>query len=52
LSESLAVPANLKSAIAVDNVIPFVIVAKPDIPIFGVNVSSEIIAIKFPSLYQ
>ena len=38
--------------IDVENVIPFVIVANPVIEIFGVNVSSEIIAIKFPSLYH
>ena len=44
--------ANFTSAIAVVSVIPFLIVANPVIPVFGVNVSSEIIAIKFPSLYH
>jgi len=46
----VAVPANLRSVIAVESVIPFVIDENPDIAVFGVNVSSEIIAIKFPSL--
>tara|TARA_B100000287_G_C20330735_1_gene661653 strand:+ start:526 stop:675 length:150 start_codon:yes stop_codon:yes gene_type:complete len=40
------------SDIAVVKVIPFLIVAKPDIEVFGVNSSSEIIAIKLPSLYN
>ena len=51
-SESVEVPANFKSDIAVDKVIPLVIVEKPDILVLGVKESSEIIAIKFPSLYQ
>ena len=51
-SESDDVPANLRPDIAVESVIPFVIVAKPDIEAFGVKVSSEIIPIKFPSLYH
>ena len=33
LSASVAVPVNFMSAIAVERVIPFVIVAKPDIPV-------------------
>ena len=52
MSESDATPANLKSVIAVESVIPFVTVANPEIAAFGVNESSEIIAIKFPSLYH
>ena len=50
LSASVAVPANFISLIAVERVIPFVIVANPLMALFGVNVSSEMIAIKFPSL--
>ena len=39
-SESSAVPANLSPVIAVESVIPFVTVAKPEIATFGVKVSS------------
>ena len=49
-SESVDVPWNLTSAIAVVSVIPFLIVAKPDKEVFGVKVSSDIIATRFPSL--
>ena len=50
LSESVAVPANLRSEIAVDSVMPFVIDANPEIAALGVKLLSEIIAIRFPSL--
>ena len=50
LSALVDVPANFMSAIAVESVIPFVIVAKPEIETLGVKLSSEIIAILFPSL--
>ena len=49
-SASVAVPENLTSAIAVESVIPFVTVANPVILVLGVKVSSDIIAIRFPSL--
>ena len=49
-SESVAVPWNLRSEIAVESVIPFLILANPDIETFGVKVSSDIIAMRFPSL--
>ena len=49
-SASVAVPLNFKSEIAVDKVIPFVIDEKPDIADFGVKVSSDIIAMRLPSL--
>jgi hypothetical protein len=44
-SESVAVPVNLNPAIAVERLIPFVIVANPDIASFGVKEVSLIIAI-------
>ena len=50
LSESDDTPANLRSEIAVESVMPFVIVPNPEIAALGVNVSSEMIAIRFPSL--
>jgi len=49
-SESVAVPWNLRSVIAVESVIPFLTVANPVILVLGVNVSSETIAIRLPSL--
>ena len=48
----MAVPWNFVSAIAVVSVIPFLIVAKPVIEVFGVNASSDTIAIRLPSLYH
>ena len=50
LSASVAVPANFKSAMSVDKLIPFVIDEKPAIADLGVKVSSDIIAMRFPSL--
>ena len=49
-SESVAVPWNLASVIAVVSVIPFLTVANPVIDVLGVKVSSETIAIRLPSL--
>ena len=43
-SESVADPWNLLSVICVPSVTPFLIVAKPDIDICGVNSTDEIIA--------
>ena len=43
-------PWNFISEISVLSVIPFLIVANPVIAVFGVNSSSEIIAILLPSL--
>ena len=46
----MAVPWNFASDIAVVKVMPFLIEANPDSVTLGVNVSSEIIAIRLPSL--
>ena len=51
-SESVDVPWNFRSDIAVDKVIPFLIVVKPDMDVFGVNVSSDIIAIFLNSSFE